>query len=140
MTRRHVRQQLPAQQTHVKNQGNGDHIDRRAQERAALGGLLVLGGKGPLPHLRPRQREHKVGDNVAEDLAVEGGLDIGRIKMGQESREAPRRRGRADGDENVHKNQEHEELHNIGIDHAEQAGGRRIDDEDHRGDQRRQLI
>ena len=42
----------------------------RAEDEALLVRLLALGSEGMLLHLRAGQREHKVCDNIPDDIAV----------------------------------------------------------------------
>ena len=88
---------------HEVHQGDGDAVNGGAQEHALLGGAPVLGGEGPLPHLRPGHGEDQVGDDVPQDAAVEIRLRQGRVQVRQEGGEAPDALEGGHGDENVNK-------------------------------------
>ncbi len=63
------------------------------------------------------------------------GNQIAFIQIGPEFAKSAQISNTGDREKQIDKNQQHEELHNIGIDYAEKSGGRCIDDKNDSGNQ-----
>ena len=138
--RRHVRQDLLGCQAHGKEKDNGHRIGKGAPEHTLFCRLGGFSRKGPLPHLRPRHGEHQVGDDIAQDLAVEVGSDIPLVQALPEVPQAPQVADAGGGDQEVDEDDEHEELHHVGVHHAEKTRGRGVNDKDQCSDKGPHLI
>ena len=134
------RDQLVRHDAHEPHQRDRQSVGQRPEEQPLLGRLAVLGSKGPLPHLRASEGEDEIGDDIADDAAVQIRLRqlwreiLHKIADPAELDERRRR------NEDIHEQDQHDELKDVRINNAEQAGGRRIDDEYRAGDERAHLI
>ena len=134
------RHQLMCHHAHEPHQRNGKAVGQRPQKQPLLGRLLALGSEGPLPHFRSRQSKDEIGNDVADDAAVQIGLGQLRrkaLKKGGQSAQLHKRRR---GDQDIDEQNQHNKLKYIRIDHAEQAGGGRIDYKHDTGDERAHLV
>ena len=111
-----------------------------SEKQPVLCRLLAFRRKGALPHLRAREREHEVGDDIPYDRAVDVGRRQLRRKIAEKGgRPAELYKGGA-GDEDVHEQNQHDELKHVRVDHAEQTGGGGVNDEHRAGDKSAHLI
>ena len=136
----HAGQKLLRGQTHEQDQNDGAGVDRGAEEHTALGRFLILGGEGALPHLGACQREDQIGNDVAQDDTVDVGYEVALVQIRPEVGEATELDHARGRDHQIDEEDQHEELNDVGVDDAKQAGRGRIDEEDDGGDQRTHLI
>ncbi len=134
------RNQLMRHHAHEPHQRDGQAVYKGAEEQTLFGGFPASGGKSPLPHFRACQREDKIGDDVADDAAIQIGFSQLRSQIFQKNRQAAQLGKGGDGEQDVHKQNQHHKLEHIRIDDAEQTRGGGVNDENHAGNQRPQLI
>ena len=134
------RDELMRDHAHEPYQRDRQPVGKCAEEQALLGGSAVLCRERPLPHLRAGQREDKIGDDIADDAAVDVRLCQLRRQILHkiaDPAELDERRGR---DQDIHEQDQHDKLEHVRINDAEQAGRGRVDDKYRAGDERAQLI
>ena len=134
------RHQLMCHHAHEPHQRNGKAVGQRPQKQPLLGCFLALGSEGPLPHFRSRQGKDEIGNDIAHDATIQIGLCQFRSKSLQKDGQATQLNQRCRGDQNVDKQDQHDKLEYIRIDHAEQAGGGRIDYKHDTGDECAHLV
>ena len=107
--------------SHKPDERDGETVHEGAEEQALLCRLLTLCSKGALPHFRTRQRKHKICNNVSDDIAI----DIGSCQLRREIAEKGGRSAefqeRCAGNQDIDKQNQHDELEHIRVDHAEQS-------------------
>ena len=115
----HVGKDLLGHQAHEEDQGNGHHVDGGAPEHAPGCRFFVFGCKGPLPHLGAGQGKYQVGDDIAQDTAVNVGNQVGFIQVLPEYGEIAQVPDAGYGDKDVYKDNQHEKLKHIRVYYAE---------------------
>ena len=131
--------ELVRDDAHEPDERNRQAIDERTEEESLLRGPAALGGEGALPHLRAREGKDEVGDDVAEDAAVDIGLRQLRGEVLQKDGEAAELHDRRRGDHDVDEQDQHHELEHVRIDDADEIGGRGVVHDHDAGDERAEL-